>query len=381
MSDLPAAMAKTASLAGSAPDFRRRLLAWYGAARRDLPWRRDRDPYRVWISEVMLQQTRVRTARGYFERWMERFPTLDDLAAAREGDVLRAWQGLGYYARARNLHRAAIIVRDQFGSRLPRDAAALEELPGVGEYTAGAIASIAYGRPEPAVDGNARRLLCRLYDLQAPSARELGRCSAELIDHERPGDFNQALMELGASVCTPRAPRCPSCPVSGFCLAHARGTEATRPAPSPRSPVPRFRVGTAVIRSPSGRLLLARRPVPGLLAGMWEFPGRVARPGESPLSAARRALGAAAGHGSGGAHRPPTAPRLITRIQHAYSHRRHEYHAFLFLLPMRAAAHELAAGAPWTRTAWVAADGLGRFPISAAQRRIAAAAGMPPPRP
>jgi A/G-specific adenine glycosylase len=179
---------------------RRALLAFYDARRRDLPWRRDPDPYRVWVSEVMLQQTRVDAVVPYYERWLRRFPTVAALASAEPDDVLRAWEGLGYYARARNLHRAARVVREHHHGAVPSEPSALRALPGVGDYTAGAIASIAFGRAEPAVDGNVRRVLARLLDVAAPAPARLRKVAAALVPSERPGDFNQALMELGATV-------------------------------------------------------------------------------------------------------------------------------------------------------------------------------------
>ncbi len=201
---------------------RRALLAFYDARRRDLPWRRDPDPYRVWVSEVMLQQTRVDAVVPYYERWLRRFPTLHALATAEPDEVLRAWEGLGYYARARNLHRAARVVRERHAGDVPSEPAALRELPGVGDYTAGAIASIAFGRREPAVDGNVRRVLARLLDVADPPPARLRAVAAALVPAERPGDFNQALMELGALVCTARVPRCADCPVRGVCRTGTR---------------------------------------------------------------------------------------------------------------------------------------------------------------
>ncbi|HUP00679.1 MAG TPA: A/G-specific adenine glycosylase [Gemmatimonadota bacterium] len=366
-------------------EIRRRLLAFYDRTRRDLAWRKGADPYRVWISEVMLQQTRVDTVMPYFERWMERFPTLEALAQSEREDVLRAWAGLGYYARARNLHRTARIVSGQLGGKLPVRAAALRHLPGIGEYTAGAIASIAFGQVEPAVDGNARRVLTRLFDLRGSNAGELRRRAAGLLPLERPGDFNQALMELGRAICTPRAPACPACPLLDLCRSRARGNQDRRPAAHPRARrragVPRFRIGTAVVVSPGGRVLLARRPESGLLAGMWEFPGAIAAGRESPRAAARRALRAAVGSvpvGFGSPRRP------FARIPHAYSHRHHEYHAFrLHLagepapspLPSDGASRRASPGiAGWTATAWAEPADLGAFPLPRAQRRIAEAA-------
>lgn len=260
---------------------RRDLLAFYDARARDLPWRRTDDPYAIWVSEIMLQQTRVETVIPYFERWMERFPDVAALAAADEGDVLKAWEGLGYYRRARNLHRAAARVREGPDGALPTTARELRRLPGVGAYTAGAVASIAFGEAVPAVDGNVRRVLARLFDLAAPAARELESLAGALVDDRRPGDFNQALMELGATVCTPRSPSCPGCPVRAHCLARRRGTVAERPVATPRRPVPREVCDVVVVRAaPSGLLLMRRRPDEGLLAGLWEFPDAAAVEGE-----------------------------------------------------------------------------------------------------
>src|SRR5688572_12350954 len=251
---------------------RRALLRWYDDNRRDLPWRRDRDPYRVWVSEVMLQQTRVGTVAPYYERWLNLFPSVRALADAPDEEVLAAWAGLGYYRRARALHQAARVVRDRYAGQLPEGDEELRALPGVGAYTAGAIASIAFGRAAPAVDVNARRVLSRLFDLERPRPTTLERIATALVAPERPGEFNQALMELGATVCTPRSPACGACPLVRWCLARERGTVAHRPARRPHARVPAYRIGTAVIVRRS-RVLLARRPVEGLLGGMWEFPG------------------------------------------------------------------------------------------------------------
>ncbi len=347
-----------------AEPIRRRLLKFYDGRRRDLPWRRDHDPYRVWVSEVMLQQTRVEAVRPYYERWIERFPTLDALADAELDSVLEAWAGLGYYARARNLHAAARLVRDHLDGELPRTAEGLRALPGVGRYTAGAVASIAFGLPEPAVDGNARRVLARLCDMADPPAADLERLARALVPERRPGDFNQALMELGATVCTARDPDCVECPLSTACRARQRGTVAARPGRRRRDAVPSYDVGTAVLWAPDGRTLLVRRSTDGLLGGLWEFPGRVAEDGETPVEAARRAAEGALGRpaGAGG-------PRLA-RVEHVYSHRRHAYHAFRFDVER---AEPAAARGGWTGAAWIDPATLEGFAVSAAQRRIAGA--------
>ncbi|HEX7089669.1 MAG TPA: A/G-specific adenine glycosylase [Longimicrobiales bacterium] len=303
---------------------RRALLRHYDRHRRDLPWRGTADPYRVWVSEIMLQQTRADVVAPYYERWLERFPTLDALADAELDDVLRAWQGLGYYARARNLHRAARVVRERHGGELPRDAAALRALPGVGAYTAGAIASIAFGEPCPAVDGNVRRVLARLFDLADAAPGTLHDLAARLVPRRRAGDFNQAMMDLGATLCSPRRPACGECPLARWCLARARGTQAERPARRRRPEVPLYDVGTAVLRARDGRLLLVRRPEDGLLGGMWSFPGEVARAGESVEDAAARAGRAASGLATVGRGRPRGS------VVHVFSHRREVYHVFVF---------------------------------------------------
>ncbi len=253
------------------------MLAWFDAGHRDLPWRRTRDPYRILIAEYLLQRTRVASGTPYYERFVERFPDVAALAAASEEDVLRAWEGLGYYRRARNLHAAAKVVMTDHGGEIPSDAATLETLPGIGPYTAGAVASIAFGERAPAVDGNVTRVMARLFRVEADVSAAAGRAriqalAAGLVPSDRPGAFNQALMELGSRVCTPRRPSCPSCPLAGLCLARAAGIEASLPrAPPPRRPktVP---VGFAYIRS-RGRILLVRRPESGLLGGLWSLPG------------------------------------------------------------------------------------------------------------
>jgi A/G-specific adenine glycosylase len=261
-------------------ELRTALLGHYDCHARELPWRRDTDPYRVLVSEIMLQQTRVETVKGYYEPWLERFPSVGELARADEDEVLKAWEGLGYYRRARNLHRAARVVREELGGEIPGGYDELRELPGVGEYTAGAVASIAFGVPVPAVDGNVKRVLARLHDVAQPSPAWLRARAAEMVDPDRPGDWNQALMELGATVCTPRSPQCSSCPWETSCGARAAGTQAKRPAKAPRRPVPTVDLGLAVAHA-GGRVLLTKRPYGGLLAGMWAFPEVELEPGSA----------------------------------------------------------------------------------------------------
>ncbi|WP_434381811.1 A/G-specific adenine glycosylase [Melittangium boletus] len=252
------------------------LLAWYDQQKRDLPWRRTRDPYAIWLSEVMLQQTQVATVIPYWERFLQRFPTVEALADAPLADVLAGWRGLGYYSRARNLHRAAQEIVTRFGGRLPPTAAELLTLPGFGRYTAGAVASIAFGEDAPLVDGNVARVLSRLFEVEGvPGDRvreaRLWALATELVPGERPGDFNQALMEHGATVCRPDNPLCLLCPVREACLAFRHGRVGELPPAKVRAAPKQMTLAVAVWAH-EGRLLLARRADKGLFGGLWELP-------------------------------------------------------------------------------------------------------------
>lgn len=266
--------------------FSRELLEWYETAKRDLPWRRHRDPYYIWVSEIMLQQTRVDTVIPYFHRFIERFPTLQALAEAPEEEVLKRWEGLGYYSRARNLQAAARQVLELHGGVVPADKASVSGLKGVGPYTTGAILSIAYNLSEPAVDGNVMRVLSRFFrieeDIMKSGTRVLmERLATELIPEGRASDFNQALMELGALVCTPKSPQCLTCPVMGRCLARLEGVEDQLPVKSKaKPPRPEHRIVALVLGDGehAGRVLVRRRPATGLLAKMWELPHILAAP-------------------------------------------------------------------------------------------------------
>jgi len=250
------------------------LLAWYDRHRRDLPWRRTRDPYRIWVSEVMLQQTTVKTVLPYYASFLQRFPTLLALAEEPEDEVLAAWSGLGYYHRARNLHRGAQAVAERHAGRFPRTLEAALAIPGVGLYTASAVLSIAHGLPLPVVDGNVRRVLARLLALRGPQFRKDGpyyNRAEELLDRERPGDWNQAVMELGATVCLPRNPACGACPVRQPCQARRQGLVDELPEGRPRRAPVDVTVAAALVER-AGRVLLVRRPRGRLLDRMWEVP-------------------------------------------------------------------------------------------------------------
>jgi A/G-specific adenine glycosylase len=250
------------------------LLAWYRRSRRDLPWRRTSDPYLVWLSEVMLQQTTVKTATPYYEAFASRFPSVIDLAAAGEEEVLSLWSGLGYYHRARNLLRAARFVVDRHEGRFPKTLEAALAVPGVGLYTASAVLSIAHGVPLPVVDGNVRRVLSRWFALRGPEWRAdaaFYNLADTALERKAPGDWNQALMELGATVCTPRKPACPACPVRAHCRAHALGLEAEVPEVRARRAPEDVTVAAALVEE-DGRLLLVRRAQGRLLGNLWEVP-------------------------------------------------------------------------------------------------------------
>ncbi len=272
----------------------RKLLDWYQHNSRHLPWRGVVDAYATLVSEVMLQQTRVETVIPYFTSWMERFPTLADLAAASEQDVLRVWEGLGYYRRARNLHAAAAVIVARHGGRVPDDLKALQSLPGIGRYSAAAIASIAYNVDAAALDGNIKRVLARVHDVSEPvdspaGTRRLWRLAEEHLPPGRAGDYNQAWMDLGATVCLPRDPRCHSCPLEKHCLACSLNLQDARPVRSVKKQIPHYIVVSAVIQR-RGRFLLARRPAASLMGGLWEFPGGKVEPGESLVDALRREI-------------------------------------------------------------------------------------------
>ena len=338
------------------------LLAWYAANRRDLPWRRHNgagpDPYRVWLSEVMLQQTRVETVLPYYERWLARFPTLQQLADAPLDDVLKAWEGLGYYSRARNFHRAVREVAERHGGRVPGDPTAFRALPGVGRYTAGAVMSIAFGRAVPVVDGNVRRVFARWTDDPAPAEDALWALAEALVPGPAPGELNQALMELGATVCTPRKPRCAVCPAAPVCRARMHGTQEERPARKQAKPLPHEDTAVAVIER-DGRLLLVRRPANARLGGLWAFPWAVRHRGESVAAAAERA----AREGLGLEVR---AGEEVGAVDHVFTHVRATYHALLCASP-----HGDPQPLTYDTFTWVEPHRTTAYALPIAQQRIA----------
>ncbi len=304
---------------------RRPLLRWFDREARDLPWRRTRDPYAIWVSEIMLQQTRVQAAVPYYERFMRRFPTVQKLAAARIDSILKLWEGLGYDARARNLHKAAQEIVTRVGGQLPGTRSELLSLPGIGAYTAGAVSSIAFGQREPLVDGNVTRVLCRVFCVrrnpkEAAVQKKLWSLAEELLPAARPGDFNQALMELGSEICLPRDPVCDDCPLRRVCLARRHGEQARLPVRARKKPIPFHTVVVGVIER-DDRVLIDKRPTDGLLGGLWEFPGGKKRSGESLEKALRREVLEEIGIRI-------RVGEPIATVDHAYSHFRIRLHAF-----------------------------------------------------
>ena len=286
------------------------LSTWYRGARRDLPWRRSRDPYAIWVSEMVCQQTRVAAAIPYYDAFIEEFPTVRALAEAPVDRVFALWSGLGYYARARNFHAAARQVMESHGGQVPTDREAFRALPGVGDYTAAAVLSIAWGVPLAAVDGNVRRVLSRLDDLDGPSPASLQDRATQLLDRDAPGEWNQAVMELGALVCTPAAPRCDECPLSSHCLALERETVAERPGPRRKTKVRNVHLA-AVWDSTSAGVVLEHRPVGGgIWPGLWMTPLVELEPGDDPVAACVK-------EGLVGGARTETDP-----VIHVLSHRR-----------------------------------------------------------
>ncbi len=333
----------------------RQLSHWYRLHRRDLPWRRTRDAYRIWVSEVMLQQTQVRTVEPYYRRFVSRYPDVTRLAGADLQSVLKSWEGLGYYSRARNLHKAAGIVASRMAGRVPDTWEALRGLPGIGDYIAAAVLSIAFGRAHAVVDGNVKRVLARLFLVEAPvnkpsSHKAFHALADQLLDRRIPGEHNQAMMELGALVCTPRTPRCRECPVDRFCMALGGGKIHLYPRRNRRLPLPMRRFVAGVVVK-SGRILLVRRPEEGLLGGLWEFPGGALSEAVDPVRACRQRLKEAV-------NLNVRVDRHIASISHSYTHFRLQLE--LFLCPWQSGRVRLKELAGFK---WLPVSGIGELPL------------------
>ena len=335
--------------------FRKNLLAWFEIHHRQLPWRETEDPYCIWVSEVMLQQTQVKKVLEYYQKFVNRFPDVESLAEATLQDLLKTWEGLGYYARARNLHKAAqVVVRDLAGE-IPANYAAFRKLPGVGEYIAAAVQSIAFNGPYAVVDGNVKRVLARLFLIDAPinqsaSTKIFQEKADLLLDHTAPGIFNQAMMELGATVCRPQSPTCIVCPVNTVCRAFQTARQEEFPVRQKSKPLPEYHIVAGVIHR-GNRVLITQRKPEGLLGGLWEFPGGKIGVKETPEQACVRAI------------REETnllvePIEYLTRVKHGYTH---------FKIVMDVFHCDYRSGEVVLNEAvdyrWIAADQIDQFPF------------------
>lgn len=348
--------------AGNVSDnFSENLLTWYRREKRDLPWRNTKDPYRIWVSEIMLQQTRVDTVIPYWHRFLKAFPTVHDLANADRRQVLKLWEGLGYYSRGRNLHDAAKVVSNTFNGSLPDTYDEISGLKGIGPYTAAAILSIAFNKPHAVVDGNVIRVMTRYFgiedDIRSASVKNRVQNHAdELISQNEPGDFNQAVMELGATVCTPAGPDCLSCPVSAGCIASQTSRTDVIPYKSKAKKVPHHKIGVGLIVSESGKLLISLRPENVMLGGLWEFPGGKNEKGESLEETVIRELREELGV-------DVRVSGKYMQLKHAYSHFRITMHAYWCTI---------ISGKPEPKSSdslrWVSLDEIEQYPFPKANK-------------
>lgn len=343
--------------------FRNVLLNWYRHHKRDLPWRDSGDPYLVWISEIMLQQTRVDQAIPYFERFVAAFPTVHMLAEASQQDVLRVWEGLGYYSRARNMHEAAKTIVESYDGHVPDSWENILSLKGIGSYTAAAILSIAFNKPYAVVDGNVIRVLTRYLgirdDVRSLRVKKLIQTTCnDFLDPANPGDFNQALMELGALICTPAHPLCESCPLSGRCTAEKEAATKDIPYKSPGKKRPHYHIGIGIIRNSRNEVLIALRPDNVMLGGLWEFPGGKQEQGEEIDDTVRRELKEELGVSV-------SVDSFFMKLKHAYSHFSITLHAYLCHLddvnPSPRSSQEIR---------WVKPLELTKYPFPKANRKL-----------
>ncbi len=342
-----------------------KLITWFRDHQRQMPWREERSPYRVWISEIMLQQTQVTTVIPYFTRFIERFPTLPSLAAADQQSVLQLWEGLGYYSRARNLHRAAQLCMEQFGGDMPTTALGLRELPGIGAYTAAAIASICHGEAVPVVDGNVLRVFTRFWaitdDIGKPATRQhVAQRLTPVIATTDPAAFNESMMEIGALICRPRAADCTRCPLATDCQAHATAKELDFPVKRPRPKVPHITVAVGLVVGADGALLIRQRREDQMLGGLWEFPGGRREGNESLRRTVVREIERETGV-------QVAVESKLGSVKHAFSHFRITLHAF--------ACHPVAGEATACRggaVSWVDPASLADHPMGTATRRLSA---------
>ncbi|RMH68571.1 MAG: A/G-specific adenine glycosylase [Gemmatimonadetes bacterium] len=342
--------------------FQTDLHQWYAHEQRQLPWRETTDPYKIWVSEVMLQQTQVATILRYYPSFLERFPTVEALAQADLTDLLKQWEGMGYYARARNLHKAAKIVVTQYGGHVPADYATFRTLPGVGDYIAAAVQSIAFNQPYAVVDGNVKRVLARLLTLEALANDSqhkvhFQREADRLLDPHRPGNHNQALMELGALVCRPQTPQCLICPVRAHCAAAQSARQMEFPKRKPLRRTPTYHIAVGVVQK-ADKILITQRKPDGLLGGLWEFPGGKVKKGETAEAACRREI--------------QEETELIVDVQHHLATVKHAYSHFrikldVFLCTYRSGEVTLHSPVDFR---WVTLDQITDFPFPTANRKF-----------
>lgn len=351
----------------SAP-FAPQLLAWFTKHRVDLPWRRDPTAYHVWLSEIMLQQTQIDTVIPYYMRFLENYPTIEQLANTDIDAILKQWEGLGYYSRARNLHKTAQIVANDYDGKFPDTVDGLLKLPGIGRYTAGAIASIAFDVSAPVLDGNVIRVFTRILDLdedvtQTATKNKLWDIAEDWVTKTRAGDYNQALMELGQYICRPKNPNCADCPIQAHCKAFKNGTQTERPVKKKKAPTPHYDVSAGLIRDDQNRLLIAQRPMDGLLGGLWEFPGGKQEDNETLAECLAREL------------REELAIEvqvkdLFVSVKHAFTHFKITLHAFecnyLGAIPPHTEPQAIEAK-DW---AWVTEDELDKYSFGKADRQV-----------
>lgn len=343
-------------------EFGRLLLSWYAIHARLMPWRGKTDPYAIWVSEIMLQQTQVNTVIPYYDNWMRQFPTVQALAGADEHVVLNAWEGLGYYSRARNMLKTARMVCEKYQGAFPSTSGGLVKLPGIGRYTAAAISSIAFGADEAVLDGNVKRVLARVFEFSdavntLEGEKKLWVLAEELLPKGQASDYNQAVMDLGATICTPKSPDCPDCPVNTICVSYKNNRQDQYPMMNAKQPVPHIDVVAAILRQ-NGLVLIARRPSKGLLGGMWEFPGGKLEAGESHSEALVREIREELGT-------DVIAIEKFGVYQHAYTH---------FKVTLQAWFAELQGGQPAALEAselrWVRIEDLGGYPMGKIDRSI-----------
>jgi len=340
-----------------------RILCWYAFNKRDLPWRHTKNPYFIWVSEVMLQQTQVDTVIPYYQRFLSKFPTIEALAKASLQEVLKVWENMGYYGRARHLHTAAREIVNHRDSKIPRTWDELMRLPGIGAYTASAILSFAFDQRFPTVDGNARRVLCRLLSIQGQigqsrTQRKIHELAVRMIPQEDPASFNHGIMELGATICKPRGPTCNICPLQDLCMAFKKGLQEQLPARKKRRPLPHKDGTAAIISDKRGRLLIVQRPNNGLLGGLWKFPGGLKGPQETLQQGLQRSVLEELGIRI-------RVKEAVTSMDHAYTHFRITLHAFRCVTRN---GKPTAMGCE--RYRWLRLDKLNALPFSKADRKV-----------